>query len=77
MQKLIERPLYLNQLLAFKDTQIIKVIIGIRRCGKYVVYLELLRRGYEVYVGKVDRTEVDFMAINDEGEEYYQGIIIY
>lgn len=37
-----------------------------------VVYLELLRRGYEVYVGKVDRTEVDFIAINDEGEEYYQ-----
>lgn len=37
-----------------------------------VVYLELLRRGYEVYVGKVDRVEVDFIAINDCGEEYYQ-----
>ena len=37
-----------------------------------VVYLELLRRGYEVYVGKIDRVEVDFIAINEEGEEYYQ-----
>lgn len=37
-----------------------------------VVYLELLRRGYEVYVGKVDRVEVDFMAIDEEGESYYQ-----
>lgn len=37
-----------------------------------VVYLELLRRGYEVYIGKVDRVEADFIAINDEGEEYYQ-----
>lgn len=37
-----------------------------------VVYLELLRRGYEVYIGKVDRIEVDFIAVNDEGEEYYQ-----
>ena len=37
-----------------------------------VVYLELLRRGYEVYVGKVDKVEVDFIAINEEGEEYYQ-----
>ncbi len=37
-----------------------------------IVYLELLRRGYEVYIGKVGDAEVDFIAINDEGEEYYQ-----
>lgn len=37
-----------------------------------IVYLELIRRGYEVYVGKVGDNEIDFIAINDEGEEYYQ-----
>lgn len=37
-----------------------------------VVYLELLRRGYEVHIGKVDTSEVDFIAFGDKGEEYYQ-----
>ena len=37
-----------------------------------IVYLELIRRGYEVYVGKVGAAEVDFIAIGEDGEEYYQ-----
>jgi predicted AAA+ superfamily ATPase len=37
-----------------------------------VVYLELLRRGYDVYIGKVDDLEVDFVAVNSEGTTYYQ-----
>lgn len=37
-----------------------------------VVYLELLRRNYEVYIGKIGNAEVDFIAINAEGVAYYQ-----
>lgn len=37
-----------------------------------VVYLELLRRGYRVYTGKVDDLEIDFVAENQEGLQYYQ-----
>ncbi len=37
-----------------------------------VVYLELLRRGYEVFIGKVDNLEVDFVAINSKGKQYIQ-----
>ena len=37
-----------------------------------VVYLELLRRGYDVYVGKIDAFEVDFVAQNRKGTAYFQ-----
>jgi hypothetical protein len=37
-----------------------------------IVFLELMRRGYEIYIGKVGNTEVDFVVVGDEGEEYYQ-----
>lgn len=37
-----------------------------------IVYLELLRRGYKVYTGKVDNLQIDFVAQNKNGIEYYQ-----
>ena len=37
-----------------------------------VIYLELIRRGYDVYIGKLDQVEVDFVAQNYNGIEYYQ-----
>lgn len=38
-----------------------------------VVYLELLRRGYNVYIGKVGTSEVDFAVQDYDGNlEYYQ-----
>lgn len=37
-----------------------------------VVYLELARRGGEIYVGKVGDAEIDFVVIKGEYKEYYQ-----
>jgi len=37
-----------------------------------VIYFELLRRGYQVYVGTIDQTEVDFIAVRGSDTTYYQ-----
>lgn len=52
-------------------------ILG-RKIGDYghilenIVYLELIRRGYNVFIGKVDDYEIDFVAINNNGRLYVQ-----
>ena len=37
-----------------------------------IVYNELLVRGYDVYVGKTRKSEVDFVAVRGSEKEYYQ-----
>lgn len=115
--QLKKRDLYLNKILAFQDTEPVKVVTGIRRCGKssllklmtlhlkehgIVVLLEgiystvimrdilerenhkgqkritdpvllkKLRRGYDVSIGKIDNSEVDFIATNTNDKMYAQ-----
>lgn len=37
-----------------------------------IVYLELIRRGFAVSIGKIDDLEIDFIAERDGNKEYYQ-----
>jgi predicted AAA+ superfamily ATPase len=37
-----------------------------------VVYLELLRQGWEIYIGKMDNYEIDFVVQKGGQREYYQ-----
>lgn len=59
------------------DTGLKNIIVGynLENYGhsiENVVYLELLRRGYRVYVGKNAAKEIDFVAINKEETRYFQ-----
>lgn len=37
-----------------------------------IIFLELIRRGYKVYIGKLGELEIDFIAEKDGFREYYQ-----
>lgn len=63
--KLKQRTHYLNQLLAFQDTELIKVITGIRRCGKSSL-MQLMIKHLKVH-GIDDQ---QFVVMNFESMEY-------
>ncbi|MBR0440711.1 MAG: ATP-binding protein [Firmicutes bacterium] len=54
-----------NYLLGFRDRDTGHVL-------ENIVYFELLRRGYDVAIGKIDNGEIDFIASNTEGKLYIQ-----
>lgn len=59
------------------DTGLRNIILGFRNIDEghlleNVIYLELLRRGYKVSIGKTLDYEVDFVAENVNEKKYYQ-----
>ena len=59
------------------DSGLRNIILGFRNINEghfleNVVYLELLRRGYKVNIGKTSDYEVDFVAENTHTIKYYQ-----
>ena len=54
-----------NFLLGYRDVDMGHIL-------ENIVYFELLRRGYDVVVGKVGDREVDFIATKDSEKIYYQ-----
>ena len=54
-----------NYLLGFRDRDSGHAI-------ENIVYFELLRRGYDVSIGKIDNSEVDFIATTANDKKYIQ-----
>ena len=54
-----------NYLLGYRDVDTGHII-------ENIVYFELLRRGFDVAVGKVGDKEIDFIAAKDDVKVYYQ-----
>ena len=61
---MINREIYMNKLLAYKDTEFIKVITGIRRCGKSSLLKMLKERILE------DGKNANVIYMNFESFEY-------
>ena len=62
---MIERNDYLNELKKWKDKDLIKVITGIRRCGKSTLF-EL----YIEYLKEIGVNEDHIISLNLESPEY-------
>ena len=61
----IKREEYLDKLIGFKDKQIIKVVAGVRRCGKSTLF-----KMYQDYLVSVGVKKEQIIAINFEDYAY-------
>lgn len=62
----IARPDYLSKLIAFRDKQVIKVITGVRRCGK-----STLMEIYEDHLRTLGVADEQIVAVNFEDYDFF------
>lgn len=62
---MVERREYLNRLIQWKDEQVIKVVTGIRRCGKSTLLLQ-----YREWLKSSGVSDVQIVSVNFEELEY-------
>ena len=65
MNKLIERKAYIDQLLMWREEEMIKVVTGVRRCGKSTLF--------DLYIERLKTeglTDEQIVLVNLEDEDY-------
>ena len=65
MIRVVERKEYLERLIQWKDEQVIKVVTGIRRCGKSTLLLQ-----YQEWLKASGVSDEQIVTINFEELEY-------
>ena len=63
----IERKEYLNKLISFRDKQLIKVVTGVRRCGK-----STLMEIFQDYLREQGVAEEQIVSVNLEDFDFYE-----
>ena len=65
---MINRPLYVDKMMAYTDTPFVKVLTGVRRCGKSTVFkmiMEKLQRGHGIPSERIVGMRFDSMDYED------------
>ena len=70
---MIQRPQYIKMLLSFKDSDLIKIVTGVRRCGKSTL-LELYQK--ELMAQGINERQIQFIRLealeNESLLEYHK-----
>ena len=73
---MVERKEYLDQLWAWKDEQVIKVVTGIRRCGKSVLLKQYQDKLLAAGVAQEQIISINFEDLDNESlldyKEHYR-----
>ena len=65
---MINRPLYVDQIMAYTDTPFVKVLTGVRRCGKSTVLkmiMEKLQKEHGIPSGQIVSMRFDSIDYED------------
>ena len=62
---MVERKEYLEQLIGWKEEQVIKVVTGIRRCGKSTLLMQ-----YQAWLRENGALDAQIVSVNFEELEY-------
>ena len=69
--KMLKREMYLSRIRGFYDSDLVKILVGIRRCGKSVILKQIMNELKEKEIDETHIIYVNFELI--EFEEFQDG----